>query len=411
MTRKLNIGLFGFGCVGQGLYDVLSNSKGVKAEISRIAIRDPKKQRSLPEGLFTTDKDEILNDPEINLVVELIDDAKAAYTIVTEALKKGKNVVTANKKLVAEHLEELVRLQLDHNASLLYEASVCGAIPIIRTLEEYYDNEQLERVSGIFNGSSNYILSKIADEGLDYATALQQATDLGFAESDPTLDVEGFDAKYKLIILAAHSFGLFVKPEKVFNYGISNLSPADFTFAEQQNKKIRLIAEAVQVDEHEVALLVAPRLVDADSPFFRVNNEYNAVFVEANFSGHQLFRGKGAGGHPTGSAVLSDISANRFEYKYEYRKLFRQNGTRATSNAVVDVYLRYNDRQVLNALRFEQVINEGDHFIEGTISIAELLRVKQLLENDKSFVSVTGQLRKSDKAKVLTQFRKQPVTV
>lgn len=183
MSKQISIGLFGFGCVGQGLYDVLNGSKGFKASIEKIAIKDPSKKRTLDEKYFTTDHNEILNNPAINTIVELIDDADAAYKLVTTALKSGKNVVTANKKMLAFHLQELVELQKEHNASLLYEASACGSIPIIRNLEEYYDNDLLSSVSGIFNGSSNFILSKIFQQGWDYTTALKTAQDLGDRKS------------------------------------------------------------------------------------------------------------------------------------------------------------------------------------------------------------------------------------
>jgi homoserine dehydrogenase len=203
MSKKLSIGLFGFGVVGQGLYDIII-TKNLNIEIVKFAIKDPHKKRTLPAELFTTDRDELLNNPEINTIVELINDTEAAFEIVSRALSSGKNVVSASKKMIALHLEELIELQHKHGTSLLYEGAVCGSIPIIRNLEEYYDNELLHSISGIFNGSSNYILSKGFIEGLDYDSALKQAQDLGFAETDPTSDVGGFDAKYKLVIAAAH---------------------------------------------------------------------------------------------------------------------------------------------------------------------------------------------------------------
>ncbi|MBC7758572.1 MAG: homoserine dehydrogenase, partial [Phormidesmis sp. FL-bin-119] len=211
MSKKLTIGLFGFGVVGQGLHDIIS-TKDLNIEIKKIVIKDSSKSRSLPEDLFTTDASEILDDSGINTVVELINDADAAFKITSTALKSGKNVVSANKKMIAEHLEELVALQKEYGTSLLYEGAVCGSIPIIRNLEEYYDNELLHSISGIFNGSSNFILSKIANEGLEYNDALKQAQDLGFAETDPLLDVGGYDAKFKLLIAAAHAYGAFIKP-------------------------------------------------------------------------------------------------------------------------------------------------------------------------------------------------------
>jgi len=218
MSKKLNIGLFGFGVVGQGLYDIIK-TKHLNLEIIKIAIKDIHKQRTLPANLFTTERDELLENPEINTIVELINDTEAAFEIVSRALSSGKNVVSASKKMIALHLEELIALQQKHGTSLLYEGAVCGSIPIIRNLEEYYDNELLHSISGIFNGSSNYILSKGFNENMDYDTALQQAQDLGFAETDPTSDVGGFDAKYKLVIAASHAYGVVVKPDDVFNLG------------------------------------------------------------------------------------------------------------------------------------------------------------------------------------------------
>ena len=164
MIKHLNLGLFGYGCVGQGLHDVLNSTNGMKANIQKICVKDRTKPRRLPIDRFTFDKNELLNDPGINLVVELIDDADEAFSIVSRAMKNGKSVVTANKKMVAEHLKELVTLQEETGTSLLYEAAVCGSIPIIRNLEEYYDNELLYSIRGIFNGSSNYILSKMYNE-------------------------------------------------------------------------------------------------------------------------------------------------------------------------------------------------------------------------------------------------------
>ena len=223
MKKKLKLGLFGFGCVGQGLYHVLHETHGVKAEIKKICVKNRNKARPIPADFFTYDSADILNDPDIDIVVELIDDANAAFEIVKSALSHGKAVVTANKKMLAEHLEEIYTLQRKHGKPVLYEGSVCGSIPILRNLEEYYDNDLIQRIEGIFNGSTNYILTKVFEEKKNYETALRQAQDLGFAESDPMLDVKGYDAKYKLVIAITHTFGVFVKPEEVINIGIDKL--------------------------------------------------------------------------------------------------------------------------------------------------------------------------------------------
>lgn len=394
MEKNIQIGLFGFGCVGQGLYDVLENSTNFKADIGKIAVKQKNKKRSLPDQYFTFEKKEILEDQGVDLVVELIDDANDAYEIVTDALKNGKNVVTANKKMVAENLSELFQLQKSHNTSLLYEASCCGSIPIVRTLEEYYDNELLFAIRGIFNGSSNYILSKVFNEGLSYDIALKDAQELGFAETDPTLDVGGFDAKYKLVILTAHSFGLFVKPEDVFNYGIQALSPFDIQFAKEKGWKIKLVAQAYKSNENKnkVVLYVIPQFVKDDNYLYDVENEYNGVVVEAAFSEKQFFRGKGAGGHPTGSAVLSDISANRYGYGYEYRKHLSKNGTYFSDDVVLDVYFRYQNPEVFNADDFIRIFkryeSEEGNYIIGQVGLRTLKESSQFKEDGTFLVEL-----------------------
>lgn len=397
MRKEVKIGMFGFGCVGQGLYDVLNNSKGFRAEIKRIVVKDKNKKRSLPEHLFSYDKSDVLNDPEINLVVELIDNADDAYEIVKSALLKGKNVVTANKKMIAHHFEELVKIQKESGSSLLYEASACGSIPIIRTLEEYYDNELVNSVSGIFNGSSNYILSKIQNENLDYATALKQAQDLGFAESNPKLDVGGYDAKFKLIIVAAHAYGVFAKPDEVLNLGIEYLKTEDVDFALKNKKRIKLINRVLKLDNNKVAMYTIPTLIDKENPLYYVDNETNAVTVEAAFSDKQLFIGKGAGGHPTGSAVLSDVSANSYDYRYEYKRTFQADRYVFTNELELEVYVNSHDDRIMDELEFSSITGHEGNAVKGWISLEELIRKKVLIEQTETFIIATGLISKGRK--------------
>lgn len=394
MNNHLKIGLFGFGCVGQGLYDILEKSEGFHAEISRICVKDRNKTRKIDSRFFTYDKEDILNNPEINLVVELINNSDEAYEIVTTALKKGKTVVTANKKMLAEHLEELVFLQKKHNTALLYEASACGSIPIVRNLEEYYDNELLYSVSGIMNGSSNYILSKIFNENLDYHTALKQAQDLGFAETDPTLDVGGFDALNKLCILTAHAYGTIIKPEDVFNYGISRLSAYDIQYAREKGYKIKLIAGVHKISENTITAMVVPQFIKKEDYLYNVENEYNGVTVEAAFADRQFFMGKGAGGHPTGSAVLSDISASTYQYKYEYKKLAQHQNITYSSEVFIEIYLRYHQEEDLGLIPFTDISEKfsGKHFnyVVGVVHLTELLALKTELASRDIFMAATG---------------------
>ena len=395
MSKKLNIGLFGFGVVGQGLYDIIK-TKNLNIEIVKIAIKNPEKERSLPKELFTTNRDEILNNPEINTVVELINDTEAAFEIVSRALSTGKNVVSASKKMIATYLEELIELPHKHGTSLLYEGAVCGSIPIIRNLEEYYDNELLHSISGIFNGSSNYILSKGYLENLDYDTALKQAQDLGFAETDPTMDVGGYDAKFKLIIAAAHAYGVVINPEDVLNIGIQNLSPNDLQYAREKKLKIKLVPVAKELDDRHVALFVLPKFVNETEFLYNVEYEYNGVTVQAAFADQQFFFGKGAGGHPTGSAVLSDIAALRYDYQYEYKKAKEVSNLRFTNNVDVNIYLRYEDEDLVEALEFEHIherFYSGSYkFVIGKINLQKLIDNQERIAENKAFVAFADQL-------------------
>ena len=395
MSKKLNIGLFGFGVVGQGLYDIIK-TKNLNLEIVKIAIKNPDKERSLPAHLFTTDKDELLNNPEINTIVELINDTEAAFEIVSRALSSGKNVVSASKKMIATYLEELIELQQIHGTSLLYEGAVCGSIPIIRNLEEYYDNELLHSISGIFNGSSNYILSKGYLENMDYDTALKQAQDLGFAETDPTMDVGGYDAKYKLVIAASHAYGVIVKPEDVLNIGIQNLSASDLQYSREKGLKIKLVPVAKELDDRHVTMFVLPKLVNPSEFLYNVEYEYNGVIVQAAFADQQFFFGKGAGGHPTGSAVLSDIAALRYNYQYEYKKAKSKKDLHFTNDIELNVYLRYENEDLVDALSFKH-IHERYHsdsykFVIGKINLQNLIDNQDRIAEDKAFIAFADQL-------------------
>lgn len=390
MSKKLTIGMFGFGVVGQGLYDIIK-TKNLNLEIKKFVIKNVDKKRSLPAELFTTDADEILNDAEINTVVELIDDADAAFEITKKALSSGKNVVSANKKMIATHLEELTEIQQQHGTSLLYEGAVCGSIPIIRNLEEYYDNELLYSVSGIFNGSSNYILSKIFNEGQSYDDALKKAQELGFAESNPILDVGGFDPKYKLTIVASHAYGLFVDPESILNLGIDKLNDSDILFAREKDFKIKLIPFAKEISNNEVVLYVLPRFITKANILYNVENENNGVLVKAAFADEQFFYGKGAGGHPTGSAVLSDITALRYNYRYEYKKHLDSQELKYATDYELKVYFRYSQDDILENVNFksisERYYGEKSKYVIGYINLQEIIDKRDIINQEGCFLA------------------------
>jgi homoserine dehydrogenase len=392
--EKLKIGMFGYGCVGQGLHDVLNSSKGFKANIVKICVKDRTKKRRIPMTNFTFDKDEILNDHSINLVVELIDDPDAAYDIVTTAMKKGKNVVTANKVMVAKHFKELVEMQDKYKVSLLYEASAGASIPIIRNLEEYYDNELLYSLRGILNGTTNYILTLMHNNGIDYNIALEEARAKGFAESDPTLDVGGWDAKYKLCIITGHAYGLFLDPEEVFHYGIKTVSKFDMTYAREKGFKIKLVPFVGKTSEDTITSFVLPRFISTDKYLFNVDYEYNGVITEAAFADKQFFSGKGAGGHATGSAVLSDISANSYGYRYEYKKYQQGMVTNYTRDYKLEVYLRYNNERDRDLFNFDEISefysSRSYKYVIGIINLQTLYALRKELQTMDVFLVDTG---------------------
>ena len=388
--KKLNIGLFGFGTVGSGLYDVLKRIGSKNVEIKRICVRDISKKRAV-EAEFTNNPDDIFNDPDINFIVELIDDADAAYTIVKRALQMELPVVSGNKKMLAHHIEELIELQARYNVALLYDASACGSIPVIRNLEEYYDNDLLTSVKGILNGSSNFILSKIFNEKMSYADALKLAQDLGFAESNPSLDIDGWDSLFKLIIITIHAFGLYVAPEKIFTYGISNMCDEDIRFANEKERRFKLVAHVEKLEGNKLIMCVMPQLISRNKYIYSVEDEFNGVVIKGLFYDKQFMFGRGAGGYPTGSAVLSDITACLYDYKYEYKKRNDSQLPEYTTDHSFRVYYRYQDYADLDLLKFESgsenYISDDYKYVVGRVSLSELHKVQEELRKRNVFIA------------------------
>jgi homoserine dehydrogenase len=231
---------------------------------------------------------------------------------------------------------------------------------------------------------------------LDYSVALKQAQDLGFAEKDPTLDVGGYDPKYKLVIAAAHAYGVFVRPEEVLNIGIQNFSAADLQFAQEHQLKIKLVPTAKKLNDQELTLYVLPKLVPKSDFLYNVENEYNAVSVKAAFADQQLFYGKGAGGHPTGSAVLSDIAALRYDYRYEYKKLNNESKLTLQNDYVIPLFIRYINEDLINKIQFEYITkhhkSDDLNYVLGGIKISELNLVKEVILKDGAFVAEASAL-------------------
>ncbi len=390
-NKQINIGLFGFGTVGKGLYDVLKKIQPENVSIVKVCVRNVAKHSAeAPELEFTNNADDIFTDSRINFIVELIDDAEAAYGIVKRALQAKIPVVSGNKKMLARHIQEMIQLQRDNDTALLYDASACGSIPVIRNLEEYYDNDLLISVKGILNGSSNFILSKIFNEGMNYAEALKLAQDLGFAESDPTLDIGGWDSLFKLIIITIHAFGVYVEPEQIFTFGIGNMNEHDIQFAHEKRRRVKLVGWAEKVDEDKLVLSVMPHLLSKQKYIYSVEDEFNGVVIKGLFYYKQFMFGQGAGGFPTGSAVLSDITAQLYDYRYQYKKLQSPHQLHFTNDYKVRIYYRYDSPATLNLLEFstihESYYSDTYKYVVGDIELSQLQAQAQSLRESNVFV-------------------------
>jgi len=388
--KQLNIGLFGFGVVGEGLYKVLQQTPSLKAQIKKVCIKHPSKKRNAAAELFTTDKNDLLFDDNINVIVEVIDDSNAAFEIVSTALKNGKAVVSASKKMIAEHLPEILQLQLETGQSFLCESAACASIPVIRNLEEYYDNDLLHSIKAIVNGSTNFILTRIFEDKLSFADALLLAQQLGFAESNPKLDVEGFDAVNKWTILLNHAYGIVEHPSNILFTGIQNIQLSDATVASEKHYDIKLVAQAKKLKDGTVAAFVLPQFVKADEPLSFVKNEYNGVVIESGFADKQFFYGKGAGSFPTASAVLSDIAALRYDYKYEYKKLYHHKPHHLSADFYVKVYVSFDDWKFIPRDNFEWIeewhAGEDRKYLIGVIHVNELFNNTWWKENNTSLI-------------------------
>ena len=388
--KELTIGLFGFGVVGEGLYKVLQKTPSLKASIKKVCIKDITKKRDAPSSLFTTNRYELLNDPTINVIVEVINQSQPAFEIVSTALKNGKEVVSASKKMIAEHLPEILRLQKETGLSFLYEAAACASIPVIRNLEEYYDNDLLHSLRSIVNGSTNYILTKMFEDKLDFKQALLQAQQSGFAETDPSLDIDGWDAVNKWVILLCHAYGIVANPTDILFTGIQDINAGDAAVGREKNYEIRLVAQAKKLQNGKVAAFVLPQFVKQDDHLSFVKNEYNGVVIESGFADKQFFYGKGAGSFPTASAVLSDISALRYEYKYEYKKLYHHQPHQLSNNFFLRVYVSFDNWKNIPREKFEWIeewhAQEERKYMVGVIAYHELKENNWWRQNNTSLI-------------------------
>lgn len=315
MSYKINVGLIGIGTVGSGTYKVLKENffeifrkTGKEIKITAVADKDTQRAKKIVEESVVIFEDafELVKDKSINIIIELIGGTGISKEIVKVAIEHNKHVVTANKALIAIHGEELIHLANEHNVTLAYEAAVAGGIPIIKALREGLASNKIEWVVGIINGTTNYILSEMRENNLTFEVALKQAQELGFAEADPTFDIEGVDAAHKITILASVAFGIPINFEAAYIEGITNLEQKDIIYAEELGYRIKLLA-ITKCLNGSVELRVHPTLIPEKRLVANVNGAMNAVLVKGNMVGPTLYYGAGAGSEPTASAVVADI--------------------------------------------------------------------------------------------------------
>lgn len=317
MSKKetVNIGMLGMGTVGGGVASIiegggeaLAGKTGIELRLQRVLVRDLSRSRAvaLPPHLFTNDSAAVIEDPSIDIIVELIGGIEPARTLISAALREKKSVVTANKDLMARYGRELLQLARQQGQNIYYEASVGGGIPLIRPLKRCLVANRIERMIGIINGTTNYILTRMSLEGMDFRGALEKARELGFAEADPTSDLEGRDAAYKLTILAEIAFNCSLSPDDFSVQGIGGVTASDIFYARELGYTIKLLAAAEQKPAG-LALGVYPALVPLSHPLATVHDEFNAIFITGDLTGDLMFYGRGAGARPTAGAVVADI--------------------------------------------------------------------------------------------------------
>ncbi len=389
------IALLGMGTVGGGVYEIIEKQKeempfkiGAALEVVKVLVRNKAKYADrIPAEKLTDVWEDVIGDDSIDIVVEVMGGIEPARTYIKAALEKGKHVVTANKDLMAMHGHELLELAGEHHCDLLFEAAVAGGIPIIRPLKQCLAGNHITEIMGIINGTTNFILTKMKEDGMDFGEALQLATDLGYAEADPTADIEGYDAGRKLAIMASIAFHTPVTFDDVFTEGITKITAKDMRYAKEMGCSIKLLGIAKNT-ETGIEVKVHPTMIPENHPLAAVNDSFNAVFVHADAVDDAMFYGRGAGALPTGSAVVGDIM------DVARNMLFHCNGRIGCScyknlpiKRIGDTTSRYYIRMRLED-RAGTLAAMAGVFAENDASIAILLQ-KETIENDAEIVVVT----------------------
>ncbi len=388
--KTVNIGLLGLGTIGKGVYkaigsngDIIAKRTGLRLKIRSVCDKDPSAtnfiEQSQSDTKIVNSVNDILKDDEIDVFLELIGGKDPAREIILSAIKAKKHVVTANKALLSEHWEELFKAAVENNVLIKFEASVCGAIPVIKVIQESFVTNNIRAFYGIVNGTANYILTQMGEHGLSFEESLKKAQELGFAESDPTLDINGQDSAHKLSILAFLGYGIKIRPGDIYVEGVENIRPYDLMLAKKWGFSVKLLAIARKTEEG-LQLRVHPALVKSSHPISSVKGEDNAVFIDGDLVGSSLLYGKGAGALPTASSVISDIvdvaSRSKADPSDPIKLILEQAKDEPQLVKMEDVELSYY-------LRFSVIDKPGvlagiaDYLAEKGISIASVTQSKR----------------------------------
>ncbi len=411
MENKIKIGLIGLGTVGSGVYKTLKNFDNV--EISRIAVRDKNKKRNidgLDESILTDNAYDVVNDPDIQIVAELIGGIEPAFDLIKAAIRNGKHIVTANKELLAKCGEELCNFAEEHNRVVLYEAAIAGGIPLIMPIKTILAGNKINKIKAILNGTTNYILTKMDMQGASYEDVLKEAQELGYAEADPTGDVEGFDAAYKITTLATIAFGQRVKIENVYREGITKIRPEDMKAANEMGYKIKLIASAEINRDGKADVRVHPMLVPKTKTLAHIDYVTNAVSLTGHPVGDVTLSGPGAGEFPTASSVVGDILAIASELGRTDYILPMMRCNHHQNADMIDISLTENKYYIsLTVQNSMGVIGRiGKACEDNNISLASIVQ-KEVAEGNCADITVITELcRELDMQNVIKIFNDEP---
>jgi len=374
MCKKRELALLGYGCVGQGFKKILDKNDQFE-RLNTICIHDPKKKRDLPQTFFVADHEQVLADENIDVFIEATSSDSTAWETIEEALSSDRSVVSASKKAIAMNLGQLVESDVVSTGTCLYEAAVCAAMPVIRTLDTQFNAERLSTLFGVLNGTCNFILDEMEQKGSTYSDALDLAQEKGFAEADPSSDVDGWDAVYKLCILALHAYGSIVLPTMVLRSGISTISAVDWSFARAQGWRIKQVA-TTWLSEGKLQAYVLPQFVAPTENLFYLSAENNGIELKGEHSGTHTWFGKGAGGLPTGQAMHADLTALEVGYRYGYGKYLKDNAPCFEEHDKIDIYLRFVPVCSIELDHFTELYDLGEfqyeHYAIGKISLNDL---------------------------------------